>query len=85
MVQCGHLQNIDSLGHRMTQFFYVTETIMPFRNICSLWGLSLTVLEKNEDIHTYIHYIHKYMPNLYKEIFQIFFRSFQNILSSASN
>ena len=32
---------------------------MPFQNIYGLWGLSFIVLEKNEDIHTYIHtYIH---------------------------
>ncbi len=28
---------------------------MPFQNIHGLWGPSLIVLEKNEDIHTYIH------------------------------
>ncbi len=40
---------------------------MPFQNIYGLWGPSLIVLEKNEDIHTYIHtYIHAKF--IYREI-----------------
>ncbi len=51
---------------------------MPFQNIYGLWGLSLIVLEKNEDIHTYIHtYIHTRQIYIYKDS-KLFFSKMVN-------